>query len=118
MWEWLGRTIDEAADSFMSWALVIGGTFAVGFCAGYWIGHGEITGSQRTLSALSLVPMLWMGNPEMFATYGVTVVAWYLPLHYDSRRFRVACAAANLLVWFVVIYAVVVKTANGKFFRY
>ena len=49
---------------------------------------------------------------------GVTAVAWYLPPHYESRWFRVVCAVVNLLTWFFVVWAIVVKMSRGKFFQF
>ena len=118
MGEWIGDAIDRAGSTLITWAVVILSTLVLGFLAGYWVGHGGVTDPVRTLRAFAMLPLLWLGNPEMFIAYGVAGVAWYLPPHYESRWFRLVFAVANLLTWFAVVYAVVVKTANGKFFQY
>lgn len=118
MGEWFGEAIDRAGSTLFTWALVILSTLLLGFLAGYWAGHGMVTSPERTLRAFALLPILWLGNAEMFIAYGVSAIAWYLPPHYESRWFRVVCAVANLIAWFLVIYSVVEKTAQGKFFRY
>jgi len=118
MKELLGQAMDEAGTNLLRWAGVIAVTLVLGFCAGYWTGHGEITGLRQTLVAFAWLPVVWLGNPELFLAYALTAAAWYLPPHYESRWLRFGSAAANFLVWFVVVYWVVVKTADGKFFRY
>lgn len=118
MGNWLDEANDRASSTLLKWAGVILATLAMGFLAGYWTGHGGVTDAKQTLVAFAMLPLLWLGNVEMFIAYGVAGVAWYLPLHYESRWFRVVCAVANLLTWFAVVYTVVVKTANGKFFHY
>jgi hypothetical protein len=118
MKEWFGEALDEASSTLLRWAGVMAITLVMGFCAGYWVGHGEITGARKTLLAFAWLPLLWLGNPELFIAYAVQGVAWYLPPHYESRWLKIGSAGANLLVWFLVVYCVVVKTAHGKFFRY
>lgn len=118
MKEWFEIALDEAGSTLLKWAGVIASTLVVGFCAGYWLGHGEITSPEQTLVAFAWLWLLWLGNPEVFIAYAVTAVAWYLPPHYEARWLKVGCAVANLLAWFFTVYWVVVKTADGKFFRY
>jgi len=118
MKDWFLSAFGEAISTLFGWACVIAMTQVLGFCAGYWLGHKEITGLNQTLGAFAWLPVLWLGNPEMFIAYAVLAVAWYLPPHYESGWLKIICAVANFLVWLVVIYCIVVKTADGKFFRY
>ncbi len=118
MKEWWGRGIEQAVSSTLGWAAVIVGTLALGFCAGYWIGHREIMAPGRTLTAFLWLPFLWLLFPQVFLGYGVTVVAWYLPMRYESGRLRIVAASANLLVWLVIIDWIVEQTADAKFFRF
>jgi hypothetical protein len=54
----------------------------------------------------------------MFLAYAVTALAWYLPLHYESRWLRRGGVAATFLVWLLIVAWIVVKRANSKLFPY
>jgi hypothetical protein len=118
MKEWPERAVGDAFSSLAAWTGAIGATFVLGFGAGYWIGHGEITSIEQTCAAFVWVPLLWLGHVEMFAAYAVLFLAWYLPLRYESRRFQVGAASVNFLTWLIVIAWIVVKTSQWKFFRF
>jgi hypothetical protein len=118
MSEWFSRAVCEAVTSTLGWTGVILLTLVAGFWAGYAIGHREFTDLAQTLTALTYVPFLWLGFSQVFFAYGVTALAWYLPLRYDSRWLRIVAAVANLLTWLVVVVSVVRQSANAKFFRY
>lgn len=118
MSEWFLNAIGEAFSSLFGWICAIVATLVFGFCAGYWIGHGEITEARKTLVAFAWIPLLWLGNPEMFFAYAMTALVWYLPLHFESGWLRISGVVANFLVWLIVVELIVVKTADGKFFRY
>ncbi len=110
--------IREAVATLLGWTVVIALTLLVGFCAGYWIGHREVTGIRQTATPLARIPLLWLGFQQMFIAYGVTALAWYLPLHFESGWLKVGSAFVNLLTWLVVVYSVVEQSAHAKFFRY
>jgi hypothetical protein len=118
MKEWPERALGDAFSSLLGWTAAIAATLVLGFCAGYWIGHGEITSVEQTLGAFLWTPFLWLGHLEIVIAYAVLGLTWYLPLHYDSRRLRITAASANFLVWALVIGWIVVKTADWKFFRF
>src|SRR6185369_10708203 len=111
MKDWFTSGITSAVSTLFGWAWVIFGTLVLGFCAGYWTGHRQVTGLDQTLTAFAWIPVLWLGNAEMFVAYAVTAVAWYLPPHYESGWFKIGAAVANCVVWLVVIHWIVVKTA-------
>src|SRR5258707_122494 len=102
--ESFGRALREA----LAWAGVLVATVVVGFCAGYWIGHREITGMQ-TLTAFVSLPLLWLAFPRLLLAFAVTGLAWYLPRHYESRRprIRIVAAGVNLGVWLVIVLTIV-----------
>jgi hypothetical protein len=114
----MGPWIQQLVSDMFGWFLVVVGTLVAGFCAGYWIGHGEITGFERTMSRLLFVPFLWLGFRPMPLAYLVTWFAWYLPMRYDSNALRLTAAIANFFVWLFVVWFIVVRSAGDKFFAF
>jgi hypothetical protein len=103
MTEWFEKVARGALGSTLGWAGVVIATLVCGFCAGYWIGHREVTGMEKTLTAFAQLPLLWLGFSQMFLAYAVTALAWYLPLHFESYRLRIVAAGTNFVIWLVVV---------------
>ena len=118
MYEWIEKGFREAVGSTLVWASVIIATLIAGFCAGYWIGHQGITSADKTFNAFLWLPFLWLGLPQVILGYVVTLVAWFLPLRYDSGRLRLGAAGANLVVWLVLVVWIVERTRDAKWFHF
>lgn len=107
----------EAVSSVLGWAATTLLTTCVGFCLGYWIGHGAISATQ-TLHAFIMIPFLWLGFWQMFVAYGVTGLAFYLPLRYEAVSLKIVAITVNLLTWSVIIHSIVVATLHSKFWHF
>ena len=110
--------LQEAIRDMFGWFLVVVGTLLLGFCAGYWIGHRQVFGFERMLDRILVVPFLWLGFKEIVIAYVVTGLAWYLPMRFDLNALRLTAAVTNFVVWLVVIWHIVVRTANDKFLAF
>jgi hypothetical protein len=118
MSEWHEKGLREAVSSTLGWAGVVFATVIVGFCAGYWIGHREITALDQTVQAFLWLPFLWLGFRQVLVAYVVTALAFYLPLRSDLARVRITAAGVNLVTWFVIILWIVEQSKDSKFFRF
>jgi hypothetical protein len=108
----------EAITSVVGWACVIAGTMVTGFCRGYWIGHREVMGPMATLTALAWVPLVWLGQPAILISYGVTALAFYLPIRLEFRWLHIGAVIATFLAWLIVVAMIVEATSHGKFWQW
>jgi hypothetical protein len=100
------------------WAVVVVATMVSGFCCGYWLGHREVTGPSATLTALAWVPLVWLGQPLIFVPYGVTALAFYLPIRFETRWLHLVAVIVTFLSWLIVVAVIVEETSHGKFWRW
>jgi hypothetical protein len=107
-----------AINTVVGWAVVIAGTLVTGFCCGYWIGHREVMGPTATLTALAWVPLVWLGQPLIFIPYGVTALAFYLPIRFESRWVQIGAVIVTFITWLIIVAIIVENTSHGKFWRW
>ncbi len=98
---------------------MIAATVVVGFVAGYWIGHGEMTTVRKTAEAMLWLPVVWLGRPVVLLAYVSTALAWYLPIRFERGWARTAALAAlNAVIWTAVIGHEVRQCLHGKFWQW
>jgi hypothetical protein len=108
----------EAVSTMLGWTVVIVLTLIVGFCAGYWTGHHQITSIGQTVSAFVWIPILWLAFAQMFAAYAVTALAWYLPIYFERLWLKVCAVIATFSTWFLVIWSIVAQSDVTKGLHY
>ncbi len=110
--------IAEALTSVVGWVIVILLTMLAGFCCGYWIGHKEIVGADKTLKAMAWLPVVWLGQPTVLIAYGVTALSIYLPIRIQSAWLNISAVIVTFIAWAIVVAYVVDATSNGKFWQW
>jgi hypothetical protein len=71
-----------------------------------------------TLSALTWVPIVWLGQPLIFIPYGVTALSFYLPIRFESCWLYLAGAIMTFITWMIVVAVIVEATSHGKFWQW
>ncbi|MBN2023462.1 MAG: hypothetical protein JW809_11800 [Pirellulales bacterium] len=107
-----------ALQSVVAWFLIILSAMLLGFCCGYWIGHGEFVGFEKTFRAMAWLPIVWIGQPSVLIPYAVTAVAVYLPLRIESLWLRIVAVPSTFLAWMIVVAQVVRATSDSKFWQW
>ena len=113
--------LEKVGDAFVSvvgWAIFIAAMVVVSFWVGYSISHREITGFGQTMGAFAWVPMVWFAFPTMLIAFATTVLAFYLPLRFQSLWLYVAAPLVNLLTWITIVGSIVRFASGGKFWRW
>jgi hypothetical protein len=99
--------IGDAITTVGGWAVIIATTFVIGFCCGYWVGHGEIMGPKATLDAMTWLPIIWLAHPTICIAYAVTALAYYVPIRFESRWLHTSAVIATLVTWVAIVAGIV-----------
>ncbi len=90
-------------QSMLGWAFAIFITQVLGFWLGLCLGSGELYSPCNALLSFPLCAVGWVLFPQFLIAVGVTALCWYLPIRFEGARLRLYAAAANLVVWAVVV---------------
>jgi hypothetical protein len=91
--------IRSAMHSVAGWAMVIGVSLVLGIWLGLMIDAADFVPPRDVLLTIFLLPYAWIFCVPVFVGYGVTAIAWYLPLRYESGRLKLAMALVHLIAW-------------------
>lgn len=97
-WDPLGILV-QAATTTMGWIAVVMTVSALGVWCGCCVADGMIAPPLRVLGGLVLMPMIVAIYPPMLIACAVTVIAIYLPVHYESRWLYAGAAIASFSAW-------------------
>lgn len=104
------------SNTLFGWTCAIAAVVLSGFLLGYWSGHRQIMPWDRTMEALAMLPLLWLGSPGMILTYLWTAIAWYAPIHHEFLC--LPAAVMTFAFWFISIQALAQAAAGSKFIRF
>ena len=95
--------IREAISSFFGWTAVVGLIMAVGIFLGLWIGEKRLPAPLDVISIAVALPLVWLLCPWMLAAYGLTGLAWWLPMRFESVRLQIGAAVGLFFTWVFAI---------------
>lgn len=93
----------SAIETLVGWFIAVLVTSWFGAGLGLVIHNGPSPISLFLLFwAIVISPMLWLVVPLVLVAYASALIAWYLPMHYESTRLRLWCLGINMVVWVIV----------------
>ncbi len=106
MFDYVVDALREPIQSLVGWTVVILVTVVAGLWVGIWIGTGELPSLKIAFQALIFAPVAWLLFPRILVAFGITALAWYLPLRLESSWLGAAAALVNLIACLLVTASV------------
>jgi hypothetical protein len=97
------EAIGEAVRSSVRWGIIVFAVVLVGGWLGVSIASRQVAGVEAGFAPMVMASLTCvMYFPSAIAVL-VAILAWYLPVHFESPLFAIVAAIATLLVWAVLV---------------